>query len=912
MKTQFKFNLLAVMLSATLIVSAINPKAPSNLSCFDKNNPVGVASQPYFGWLINDKDNNEVQTAYQIIVASSIEKINQNTGDVWDSGKLLSDNQNYNYAENIPLIPAAGYYWKVRTWDKDNQVSPYSATAQFTTGLFDNVDWQGAKWIKRDSKDLDDYTYFRKKFDAQKLKIIKATTFVTACHDYILYLNGKQVGKGYVHHYPQYAYYHAYDITPELKSGSVNLLSCLTHWYGGGQGRATGARGLLVKTIIEYSNGSKEFFVSDQSWKQHRATPWLTRQAQRGGEGVGYVERYDSNLEISGWNTFSFDDSKWENANEIGEHPVKPWTGTLRPDLTRLIEHKISPATVTELGKGHYMIDLGKIYTGSFQINFIGGKPGDTIQMTGGYVLKADGTVNTKMNQSTNLDFYFIHNGTSAVFCPHVYYGMRYLEVKNSPCKLTKNNAAFIFRHFELNPAQSSFISSNSTLNNVWDLMKHSLLLGAQENFVDTPTREKGGFLGDGWSQAVPALSTMYDRTMNIRALTEFLDSQDQFWPDGRLNAVYPNSDGGRDIPDYTQSFVVWVWDYYLQTGNKKFLETHYKRLKKIVDYVAAHTNDSSGLIYKLKGGFNSKGGLTQYSYGIIDWPETMRYGYDMKTTSRTVINVYAYACFDIFGKIAGLTAHTNDAAEYQTKALKIKQAINSQMLNENGIYIDGIYDNGKASKHVSQHANIMPLALGIVSPANNPKVVDEVKKRKMNVGMVSLRWLPESLGEANEGEHLVELYSNPDWDGWAKTLRLGGTCTWESWDADQTGQSLSHPWGAVGLLAMQQYMLGIKPLKPQHALIQIKPLYFGTKLTSVSGVYPTDRGQITLSWSFKNNDYKLQVNIPANINAEIYVPKCGKTGNQVKLNGAILSATESGDYLLVANVGSGKYTIER
>ena len=108
--------------------------------------------------------------------------------------------------------------------------------------------------------------------------------------------------------------------------------------------------------------------------------------------------------------------------------------------------------------------------------------------MRGGFVLNADGTVSAKFDQKTNLDFYFIHNGRTAVFYPNVYLGVRYLEVNNSPNVLNIENVRFVYRHFELDPSRSDFSSSSPTLNGVWNLMCHSLLVGAQEGFVDTPT----------------------------------------------------------------------------------------------------------------------------------------------------------------------------------------------------------------------------------------------------------------------------------------------------------------------------------------------------------------------------------------------------------------------------------------
>jgi len=885
---------------------ATSPNAPFNLRCFDKTNPVGVGSKPYFGWYVSDVDKNEIQTAYQILVSASPDNLKTDNGDVWNSGKVSSRKQNYIYFDGKTLSPGIKYYWKIRSWDKDGNASPYSSIANFGTGLFSNSDWAGAKWIKRNTTIADDYTYFRKKFTSANKSIQRATVYIDACQSYDLYVNGKFIGKGTDNQYPQNSYYNALDISSALNSNGENVIACLTHWYGGGQGRATGARGLLVKTIIEYSDLSTSTVCSDSTWKQAQAEQWVTGQPQRGGEGNGRVEKIDSRKMIHDWNTLSFDDSSWKPATEIGAHPVAPWVGTIRPDLTRVIEEEIVPQSVNSLGGGKYVIDLGKIYPGNFKITFSGGNDGDTIKMYEGFVLNADGTVSTKVTQSTKMDFYFIHNGKTAVFNPYIYLGPRYMQVNNSPNVLNKDNVRFIVRHYELDPKRSEFNSSNEMLNSVWNLMKHSLIAGCQEGFVDTPTREKGAFLGDGWSQAVPSLSVMGDRAMNLRVLQEFLDSQDQYWPDGRLNAVYPNVDGARDIPDYTQSYLVWVWDYYTQTGNAEFLKSNYLRLKKVADYVNTYKNDTTGLIHKLKGGGGS------YLYGIIDWPPSMRYGYDVSTESRTVIDAYAYIDNDIISKIAGVLGNTSDRDLYSTKANDLKKAINTLLINKEGVYIDGLKKDRTQSTHVSQHSNMFPMAMGIVPSENMQKVTAEVVNRKMNVGMVTVRWLPEALGRADQGPHMIDIYTNTEWDGWAKTVSLGGTMTWESWNANVDGNSLSHPWGAAGLLGMQQYILGIKALKPQNEMVQVKPLDFGDKLNFASGKYPTDMGDVLINWSINDNVFSLTLTLPVNITAKVYVPKGVIKGTSLKVDGVAVKGTEEGNYVFVENIGSGIHTFTR
>lgn len=895
-----------VIFIASLTAFASQPKAPTNLRSCDKVQPVGTDDKPYFGWYVNDSDDNEIQSAYQILVASTMAALESGKGDVWDSGKIISRSQNYISFKGNKLSPATRYYWKVRTWDKDGNPSPYASVSYFDTGLFNSKEWEGANWIKRNTTDADDYTYYRKSVSVPKKNITRAIVYVSANHNYELYLNGKEIGKGLAYHYPQYAYYNAYDITSLVKPNAGNIFACLTHWYGGGQGRAPGERGFLLKTVIEYADGTKTIVGTDNSWKQKQAEVFITGQPRRNGEGIGYIDKIDSRNEEPDWNKLGFDDSGWEQAVVIGAPPVAPWIADLQPDLTRVIEKQITPASVKSLGNGKYLIDLGKIYAGMPQINFEGGNPGDVVSMRGGYVLKPDGSLSTEIDQQTNLEYFFLLNGNKAVFKPMLYLSYRYLQVDNSPNALTTDNVRFISRHYELDPSRTEFISSDTMLNQVWSLMMHSLIVGAHEGFLDTPTREKGAFLGDAWSQGVASMLAMGERSLNLRVMLEFLDSQDQYWPDGRLNAVYPNVDGKRDIPDYTQSYLVWTWDYYLQTGNIDFLKSNYSKLKKIADYVDTYRDASTGLIHNLAGGSGP------YRYGIIDWPAQMRYGYDMTTEAKTVINAYAYADFDIISKIAATLGNQQDSDAYKNKAIAIKEAINSKLINADGVYVDGLKPDRSQSTHVSQHANMYPLALGIVPEKNRKVVIDIVKQKEMSVGMVTLRYLPEAIGEAGEAEHLLKLYTNTGWDGWAKTISLGGTVTWESWDAHTNNQSMSHPWGAIGLAGIQQYILGVKTLRPQHEVLQVKPLDFKGTLSRVSGSFPTDKGNIAVSWDRDDKRFLLTLSIPDNVEAKVYIPKSGASGSKLKVDGKEVSAKEEGDYLLIENTGSGKHTFER
>jgi alpha-L-rhamnosidase len=227
-------------------------------------------------------------------------------------------------------------------------------------------------------------------------------------------------------------------------------------------------------------------------------------------------------------------------------------------------------------------------------------------------------------------------------------------------------------------------------------------------------------------------------------------------------------------------------------------------------------------------------------------------------------------------------------------------------------LYIDGLNAAKAQSAHVSQHANMFPLALHIVPDANRDAVKAKVKELKMSVGMVTVMWLVRALGEADEGAHLIDLFTNPEWYGWAQTLARGGTATWETWTSDTDGQSESHAWGAAGLVGHVNYILGITPTKPQFEQVRIKPLDFGTRLTWAKGAIPTDRGDLSVDWSRNDQRYSLTVSLPVNVTADLYVPKGTQATTSLTVDGAQANGEVEGNYLVIRGVGSGTHTVVR
>jgi alpha-L-rhamnosidase len=248
------------------------------------------------------------------------------------------------------------------------------------------------------------------------------------------------------------------------------------------------------------------------------------------------------------------------------------------------------------------------------------------------------------------------------------------------------------------------------------------------------------------------------ERVLTRRALADFILSMTQWWSTpaanvGRMNAVYPNVDNARDIPDYTQSYLVWVWEYYQQSGDLAFLATNYTALTNIAQYVNRSVNPTNGLITKLLGGTSPS-----YTNGIVD---SDLYGYDMNCTARTVINGWAWEDYDIVSRIAGELGNTADSNSYRAMANALQAAMNTNLLNASGVYVDGLETNGTQSAHASQHANAFPLSLNIVPAAQQASVTAQVVSLGMSVSALGILQLVRALGEANQGPALLNLYTN-------------------------------------------------------------------------------------------------------------------------------------------------------
>lgn len=900
----------AVMVAGTVLVGAApavafeghRPDAPAELLVNDRVHPLNVEGTPQFGWLPRDSDPAEVQTAYRLTVAG------EGGALVWDSGKVASSRQSYVAYAGPALRPGTAYAWTVRTWDRSGQESP-AATGRFETGISDG-EWEGASWIRRATDDADDYTLARTERTVGASPVVRARAYTAADHTYELFVNGKRADRGTSFGYPGEDYYQAADVTDLVTAGGPLVLGVRYHWYGSGQGRPAGARGLLMKLVVEHADGSREVVRTDGSWRVTRDTLFTNGSERRNGEG-DRVERQDARAEVIGWTTAGYDDSAapWAAAEVIGAHPVAPYTHLIGQE-TRLAETAAAPVKLTRADDGTVVADFGVVIPARPAVRFSNGAAGRTIDIRTGYTLTGNGRVDvsTLMSQGTNMSFPYTQKDGEQWFRAYTHLGFRYLEIPGVGDEITLADISAVVVHTDVLPGrESTFDSSNATLDAVWQMLKRSAIYSVQEAFVDTPTREKGQFLGDAADISYATMAAFGERDASQQAIREFLRSAKRFWTTGndlgRYNAVYPNGDGKRDIPDYSLMFVDWVWRYYEETGDRRLVEEAYPAIRDTADYVLRHIpaqGPTAGLVTQLAGGSGP------YQYGIVDWPEPGRFGYDMTAAARTTINAQSVDVLRTTARMARMLGLPgDDASTYDRRATDLADAMNGKLRRADGIYIDGLLPTGEQSAHAGQHSTSYAIAHGVAPAADHPALAGFLASLGMKQGPMTAHWLLQALGDSDRPDAVLDLLTNEADLGWADILAQGGTFTWEAWTLDPGSNfSQSHGWGAQAAVDVQQTLLGVRTTTPGAATVDIVPP--ATGLDRAAGTVHTQRGPVTVAWNRSGGGVRLDLDVPVNVKARVVLPL--EAGLSYRTDGpsqAVLVGIENGR--AVFEVGSGR-----
>jgi len=664
-----------------------------------------------------------------------------------------------------------------------------------------------------------------------------------------------------------------------------------------------GAYQILVassKEIIDANNGD--------IWDSKRIASSKSTDVEFGGQELEIGKTYFWKVRI------------WDEANRLVDYsqPQKFTTGKSDSYIisteNKYIKAEIKPKKI-EKRENFYFIDFGKAAFATMNFNYVARTP-HTVTVRVGEMLDKKGNVNRVVPKKSNIRYQEIKvdvkpgqteyqikvqsderntRANKAVPLPEGFPTLvpfRYAEIEGFEGTLKAEDFTQLAFHSYWDEEASSFKSDNDVLNQVWDLSKYSIKATTFNGLYVDGDRERIPYEADAYLNQLSHYTTDREYAMARRTIEYFM--KNPTWP-----------------TEWQQHVPLLIYADYMYTGNTELIERYYEHLKHKSLF---ELSNEDGLItstkvdkeFMRKLGFPD--GYRKPLTDIVDWPSKNfagsktkgeRDGFVFKPYS-TVINAFFYENMKIMAEFAKLLGKTQEALDFEYRAAKAKKAVNEQMFNkEKGIYVDGI-----GTDHSSLHANMMPLAFGLVPEEHYQSVVDFVKSRGMACSVYGAQFLMDGLYNAGEEDYALELLASKAKRSWYNMIRVGSTITLEAWDYEyKVNLDWNHAWGAAPANVIPRGLWGIKPKTPGFGIATIKPQM--SKLKSSSIEVPTVRG--TIKASFKHNGPRLQtyeIEIPGNMVAEFSLN--GVDGKEFIHNGKSVPSA-----FKIIRLTPGKHTIQ-
>jgi len=890
-------------------------KPPYKLRCEYVENPIEIDTPfPRFSWILEHEQRNQSQSAYQIIVSSEESLLNSEKGDLWDTGKIISEN-NINIEYNgKPLKSNEMYFWHVKWWDKDNSESSFSRFSSFGMALLEKSDWK-SKWISK--KDFVDKKtrislqyksggvglfgrlkevnaiYLRKEFNVEK-QIEAAKLYISGLGYYELRLNGKKIGDRILEpaqtDYNKIALYSTYDIIDHLQER--NAIGVIL-----GNGRCVELYGydfpkLIVQIQIQYTDGTSEIICTDESWKLSTG-PILEN-------GIYYGEKFDARLEMPGWDNPNFEDSAWDNVSVVEGYNLA--SQLMQPiQITKVM----TPQKVESPQPGMYIYDFGQNFTGFIRLK-VQGPRGCQVKVRFAELIKEDGTLNTATNRSAPVtDIYILKGEREEIYQPHfTYHGFRYVELTGFPGVPSKDSIEGYFFHSNV-PKVGEFFCSNELINKIHT----NIIWGQLSNLMSIPTDcpqrdERHGWMGDAQIVSEEAMLNFDMALFYTKYLRDIQLSQKE---DGSISDVVPPhwpiypAD-----PAWGSAYITIAWHIYWYYSDIRVLKEHYESFKLYIEFLSNTSKDNILSIGK---------------YG--DWCPPM-----CIVSKRTPIDLvstwYYYHDTLIFSKIAKILGNDKDCTYYSEKAKEIKDAFNREFLMHTYKYIKVSFTD----RAISQTSNVLPLSLNMV-PENREKeilnsLIEAIRGHydyHMDTGLVGTRYILEVLTENGYPEIAYKMITQTSFPSLGYMIKEGATTIWGRWEKLESSGMNSQNHIMLGSVDTWFYktLAGIKSLKPGWKTFRIKPFisedmnYAQAKLNSIKGL-------IYSAWEKKDLNFKLTVIIPVGCDAEVWVPIKDENSPIKEGDTVIWDREERGtghlgitfkskeDNYVVFNIGSGYY----
>ena len=886
------------------------------LKCEHSSNPTGIdIPNPRLSWNIESGERNWNQSAYHILVASDRSKLNMDRGDIWDSGKITSSECLYIPYSGKPLVSLQKYIWKVKVWDKNGIESDWSIPSEWTMAMLSSSDWKG-DWItsdlqlsplQKELKALPDFgmepesemwalsevirkktdtityapaVYLRKEF-TENHPVSYAVANICGLGLNELYLNGNKISNELLNpaytDYQKRVFYQSYDVTPYLQNGDNTIgvilgngwfnlvIPHVLRYYAADY---INTPRLLLQLDIFYADGTKKTIVSDNSWKFTTDGPIRFNNILSG-------ETWDANKEIEGWNKNNYKEMNWKQAL-IAEAPA----GKLE------VQH-LYPVTITDsvktinirsIKKG-YSFDLEKEITGWCRIK-VKGEKGSKI------TVKLPGAGSHTLGRYQTYEYILKGGKTETFEAKFSYNGIKTVEVYGLKYKPELADVTGISVNTEL-AVTGKFSCSNEIFNEL-----NSILVHTMKNYVvhipNDPVREKAG-----WTQDVETAFDAYAYAFDSESMYgkwqhDFLDI---IHADGYVPPVAPGRFDGPTIngPWWGGMIVYLPWKLYQHYGDKKILEQSFDAMKKYTGYL--NSIDSNYVV----------------KWGLGDWlePGSVR---PVMTPVPFTSTIGFYNTALITSKTAAILGFKSDAEYYADLAEKIKTSFNQNFFNP---------QTGKYAKY-SQASQFLPLYFNL-TPENKRQLVLENLVSKIEsdsnhigTGFVATPLILTGMSDMGKGKTAYKMVNQRTYPSWYDMVFNHGSKIFkEDWKG---GLVQMPPLGGTLGYWFYYSLAGIQPdaSVPGFKNVIVKP-DFVSDLTWVKGEYKSLYGAIRSEWIRENGKFVVNILIPANTSARIFLPTekvtdITENGNTL-INNKDFTSISSEKGKTGIGIGSGNYS---
>ncbi len=856
-----------------------------DLKCENLRNPLGIdKTAPHLSWKVRSNKNGTEQKTFQVLVASDLSMLDKDKADLWSSGKIESSASILVSYQGKTLKSGLAAYWKVRVWDKDGNVSPWSQVAEFTIGLLNKDDWKASYIDFRTDAGYSECPQLKKSFNLIDTND-KLLLHVNSLGYHEVYMNGKKVGDGVlspaVSQFNKRSWTITYDVSSMVKKGRNDLVLWLgSGWYTDGLPGVV-SNGPLVKVQMErLSDNKREIILAT-------GADWMGRKSSYNRHGDWRPHRFggeivDGTLAKTDFSMVDTSERSWSPVSVVSvpDHEVSPQM----VEQNRITE-TLKPIEIKSFGKDTFLIDLGKSITGWTEINF------RKLQKSQEIVLEYSDhlDVNGKFVDQKQMDRYIASGEGIEIFKNKFnYHGFRYIRISNLEEAPTAESIKSYLIHtgYEL---ASGFKCSDPELNQIHDMIFYTLrCLSIGGDLVDCPTIERLGYGGDGNASTETAQTMFNLNPMYVNWLQAWADCIRE---DGGMPHTAPNPYSAGGGPYWCGFIITASWKTYLNYGDKAILEKYYPVMQKWLTYVDKYTVD--GLLKRWPD--------TDYrGWYLGDWATPTGIDQMAEASVDLVNNCFVVVCYDNMQKIAQVLGKKDDVDLYTQKNSEIKEQIHQRFFDS---AINSYATGTQTDLTYPMLAGVVPKELTSAVTQSLYNETENNRSGHLACGLVGIPILTEWAVKNQEVDLMYSMLKKKDYPGYLYMIENGATTTWEHWNGDRS--RIHNCYNGIGSWFYQALGgIRIDETVPAYKKVLIQP-QIPQGITWAKTFKETPYGILAVNWELKEKAMELDVEIPVGIEAGVVIPE-GIT--KYNMNGSEYNL--SGEKPEIVGLKSGKYKI--